>query len=226
MHNDVVNLADAHPAQVDFALGMDFRQVPAHRHRDFRSGRFRARDSKRGAGHGELHHSNGDDDLCISNLEDAPDLAAKGLDLDEVARAHFFAPRRRGLASGLAVDALELLSLLAGEALDALPRLARRLFAGFRCALELLDRPLDLGARLEKVLARLTPRASLHLTLALSDRELALGDPAGAIACILGDLTGFALGGGQRLLPRLQLREQSGDLSLVGRDSLLGPRED
>src|SRR3954463_8934002 len=188
MHNDVVNLADAHPAQVDFALGMDFRQVAAHRHRDFRSGRFRAGDAQGCAGHSELHHSNGDDDLCISNLEDAPDLAAKGFGLDEVARAHFFAPRRRGLASGLAVDAVELLSLLAGEALDAFPRLARRLFAGFRRALELLDRTLDLRARLEKILARFPTRASLHPPLPLSHRELTLGDAPGALAGILGHL--------------------------------------
>src|SRR4029077_7848846 len=42
MHNDVIDLSDAHPAQVDLARHVDFRKIAPDGYRNFWSRRFRS----------------------------------------------------------------------------------------------------------------------------------------------------------------------------------------
>src|SRR5204862_195649 len=89
--------------------------------------------------------------------------------------------------------------------------------------LELAYRPLDLGARFEKILPRLPSRALFYLALALSDVRFAFGHSARALFGIFSDLSRFTLARGQLFLASLELGEKRGHAPLVGGDSLFGP---
>src|SRR5206468_10275556 len=84
----------------------------------------------------------------------------------------------------------ELLGAPAGLASHFLDRLGG---GGGALLLELLDRALDLGARLEHVLARFLPALFLHRALTLAHVVLATDDASDALARVVLHRRGFVL---------------------------------
>jgi hypothetical protein len=152
LHDNVLDFAGPHPAQVDLARRVDLRQVAPNRHGDFGSRRCRAGNAKRGARHGELHDAYGYHRFSIAKLDHPTNSTTKCADLHKIADADFGVPGRFTSGRLLSRQPLKLAPLLTGKILDALSRLSRRFLALLRRRFQLADRPLDFGACFEKIL--------------------------------------------------------------------------
>ncbi len=138
----------------------------------------------------QLDRADGDDRVVVAHLHHAADLAAERRDLRRCRRRRRDSSRRTaaGRVASLdvrlfALEALDLDVLLRRELLGALARFARRprRLARRARALRSLDRPVDLGARVEQVAPRVLARLALGDALSLADVALALGDVGDAL---------------------------------------------
>src|SRR5687767_11825542 len=121
-----------------------------------------------------------------------------------------------------ACNPIQLGALFICEPLNALSRVARGFIAFEGCSFELADRPLDFSPGLEKISPCFLARRFFYFPLALGDVALAFRDPSYPLSRVFRDLGHLALGGAQRFLPLLELREERRYPPLVRRHALFG----
>src|SRR5262249_26998951 len=200
-----LHFVGTHAAEIDLRSGVNVRQVT--RPRDGALDRRSVRGAQRLDGHAHLHRADGDERGSVANFHHAPYTTTERRDLDErTCLDRVCSTRNRGLSAlgdirFLALESLELLRLLSRELLGLLSRFASRFLHGFGAgALQILDRALDLGARVEQISPRFLARLTLHVSLALADVAFAFDHFADASSRVI---------------------EQLGELSLAPRDLLL-----
>ncbi len=169
-------------AQINLGRNMDFREISGPN--STRIGRRRSRSSRqRFARDGQFDGADGDHCVAVANLEHsayAPTECGhfhRVADLDRTVAA-----RNRPLHAPLDVgvfarQAIQLRVLIDDELFGALSRFTPRLVDRFGAArLELLDRALDFGARVEQEATRVVPRLAFGDAFTLPNCALASSD--------------------------------------------------
>ena len=151
MHYDVFNLADTHPTQIDLARGGNVGKVAANGDRHFGRRRRGGGQSQRASRNGKLHHPDRHHRFTITHLHYPSDFSTKRIHFHEVAHTDLGVIPRGPGGPFFASNPIELASLLVGETLYPLPRVARGSLSLLRRRLEVAYRALHFRARLEKI---------------------------------------------------------------------------